>query len=445
MKPELSLKLSRLLAAGAIGLLCTVALAMGLNLTSRQLPVAVAAGTLITVDTFDDEYNTGPSTCSLREAIQSINVITSFGGCTNPGLAADTIQLITGTYNLTRGPASSYNNISGSLYINANMTILGAGAGQTIINNTVANDRVFDIHVYGSGAYVKLQGLTAQGGNASGDGGGIYVDVNDFSDPDTVHFVLDDVVVKDNQSNSSGGGISLFLANKATFTDVTLENNQAFFNGGGLYVEYGANVNLERVTVYSNTANFGGGIFYQSVYVDSRLAITNTTIYSNAAQTIGGGLYINYYYASYAMVNNATIASNRAITGWNIYNNQSAITLTNSIVADATGANASKNCAGNPTASIGSGGHNLDSGNSCGLSGTDDKVNTNPSLEGTLADNGGKTWTLALLGGSPAINGGDDSACPATDQRGVPRMPPCDIGAYEYVVWIHLPLVLRNR
>ena len=55
------------------------------------------------------------------------------------------------------------------------------------------------------------------------------------------------------------------------------------------------------------------------------------------------------------------------------------------------------------------------------------------ALTGPLAENGGPTLTHALLAGSPAINAGDDSACPATDQRGVarPQGPHCDIGSVE--------------
>jgi hypothetical protein len=37
-----------------------------------------------------------------------------------------------------------------------------------------------------------------------------------------------------------------------------------------------------------------------------------------------------------------------------------------------------------------------------------------------------------LQSGSPAINAGTNSGCPATDQRGYNRDATCDIGAYEY-------------
>jgi hypothetical protein len=60
--------------------------------------------------------------------------------------------------------------------------------------------------------------------------------------------------------------------------------------------------------------------------------------------------------------------------------------------------------------------------------------NTVPLL-GPLQDNGGSTWTHALLPGSPAIDAGDDSvlALLPTDQCGCPRMfgVHVDIGAYE--------------
>jgi hypothetical protein len=53
---------------------------------------------------------------------------------------------------------------------------------------------------------------------------------------------------------------------------------------------------------------------------------------------------------------------------------------------------------------------------------------------GPLADNGGPTLTMALLPGSPAIDAGNTSLAPATDQRGFPRPAglAADLGAFEY-------------
>ena len=53
---------------------------------------------------------------------------------------------------------------------------------------------------------------------------------------------------------------------------------------------------------------------------------------------------------------------------------------------------------------------------------------------GPLANNGGPTLTMALLPSSPAIDAGNTSLAPMTDQRGFPRPAglAADIGAFEY-------------
>ena len=54
-------------------------------------------------------------------------------------------------------------------------------------------------------------------------------------------------------------------------------------------------------------------------------------------------------------------------------------------------------------------------------------------LLGPLQDNGGPTWTHALLAGSPAIDAGPTNTSPSVDQRGMlrPQGPAEDIGAFE--------------
>jgi hypothetical protein len=89
---------------------------------------------------------------------------------------------------------------------------------------------------------------------------------------------------------------------------------------------------------------------------------------------------------------------------------------------------------------VASQGYNL-IGNSTGGSGyaASDLLNVNPQL-GPLQNNGGPTQTMALLSGSPAINGGDptdnsNANTPVYDQRGsgYPRIVGgiIDIGAFE--------------
>jgi hypothetical protein len=81
-------------------------------------------------------------------------------------------------------------------------------------------------------------------------------------------------------------------------------------------------------------------------------------------------------------------------------------------------------------------GHNLigdASGSSIFLS-EGDLIGIDAKL-GPLQNNGGPTWTHALMPTSPAINAGTLMGAPPTDQRGIlrPQGAAVDIGAYEYV------------
>jgi len=76
-----------------------------------------------------------------------------------------------------------------------------------------------------------------------------------------------------------------------------------------------------------------------------------------------------------------------------------------------------------------------------------------PAL-GPLQNNGGPTFTHALLPDSLALDAGSNSSCPATDQRGYPRpvdgdsngTAVCDIGSYEHIDFDHFlfaPAILK--
>lgn len=155
------------------------------------------------------------------------------------------------------------------------------------------------------------------------------------------------------------------------------------------------------------------------------MKLTNATLSGNDAGPRGGGLH---NLLGSATLTNVTITANSSgLAGGGISNSGGTTRLENTLVANAS-LPAGQDCFG----AITSAGGNLDSGTSCGFSTLTGISNTNPLL-GLLTDNGGRTPTHALFAGSPAIDAAQQSACPATDQRLVPRPQGsgCDIGAYE--------------
>ena len=146
-----------------------------------------------------------------------------------------------------------------------------------------------------------------------------------------------------------------------------------------------------------------GGISYV-------LSVNNTTIAGNHAGFMGGAIYGG---GSNVVLKNTIVAYNTADNPWYI-NRQCTAGLIN-------GGNNLQYPANNPTdparPECAAGIHVVD-----------------PQLGG-LADNGGPTWTMALLPGSPALNAGNALTCAPTDQRGIPRPQgnTCDVGSYEAV------------
>jgi hypothetical protein len=230
--------------------------------------------------------------------------------------------------------------------------------------------------------------------------------------------------------------------------------------GGGVYNDKGTLI-VSRCSLTENKAVAGAGIWNGGnlVVIDSTLA-QNAANYSSGPCP-GGGIYNNTN--ATALIVNATISENSAFNQGGGIMNLGSLWLLNGtlssntvvgILADGplagggvwnSGRVYSKNTivAGNSAPQQGpdffgtltSQGYNLiQDTTDCTIAGvtTGNLLGVDPLL-GPLQDNGGPTYTQALLQGSPALNAGTSVGAPLTDQRGVlrPQGPGVDIGAFE--------------
>jgi hypothetical protein len=201
---------------------------------------------------------------------------------------------------------------------------------------------------------------------------------------------------------------------------------------------------MTNSTLSGNSAATDGGIF--NYYYGSTLTVTNSTLSGNSAGNGGGifngGAYMfGNYYSGTLTVQNSTLSGNSVITdGGGIYN-YGTLNYYNTLIANST---SGEDCINGSDGIIRDNVNNLVEDGTCSDSGVN--FLTGDPLLGPLADNGGATWTHALLPGSPAIDAVPVISCTVTtDQRGVvrPQGAACDIGAYEAII-IYFPLVLRN-
>jgi hypothetical protein len=324
--------------------------------------------------------------------------------------------------------------VTQTVYLSRTLTVRG---GYTTTNWTTSNPTVNTTTldalgrgrvVYltgGSGVLAALENLTLRGGLINGGGGGVF-----------------------------NNGAQVRLANTIVRDNSVASN----YGGGGLCVSSLGTLTVTNSLLTGNTASYGGGIFNSS----AKLALINSTLSGNQSSTSnpaldGGGAIDQWGTSPSATIVNSTIVSNTAVTinvaRSGIWLENGTLTIQNSIVA---GNSVTNNVKVESSAIFTSLGYNLtNSGVGTPFTATTDLANTNPLL-GPLQDNGGSTWTHALLPGSPAIdripfgvNGCGTSL--TTDQRGQPRPGTftylCDIGAYEAQgvhYQVYLPLVLRQ-
>jgi hypothetical protein len=341
---------------------------------------ALPANLIVVTNTNDS----GPS--SLRDALAAAN-------------DGDTIDAtgVSGTILLT----------SGELQINHNVTINGPGAANLALNGN-ATFRVFEnfaSNVTFSG-FTITNGLPPTGDNNGGGGilnhGGL---------------TLSDSSVLNNKAGgpppgASGGGINTVGILKVMSS--VISSNSAGLFGGGISLGAGTATVIDS-TISGNNAiprlhcdacGNGGGIASFGT-----LTVTNSTISGNRANSNAGGILCDG--GGTLTVTNSTISGNGANRGTGGIDNLGTTTIRDTVL---NGTGTIVNDGGTVTSL----GYNLASDGGGGvLTGPGDQINTDPML-GPLQDNGGPTFTHALLPGSPAIDTGDPNFMPPPfyDQRG---------------------------
>jgi CSLREA domain-containing protein len=263
-----------------------------------------------------------------------------------------------------------------------------------------------------------------------------------------------DVEAREN-SATTGGGIYLVATGALTLTRVRAVNNGAGVGpAGGIYATAGTDLTVTDSTIDGNIAGQIGGAYLiaggaatvtGSTISNNRAAgpgviggayliasnpstVVNTTFSGNVADVQVGGVYNGGDFT----YRNVTFVGNDAPVASAIFNSGT-LSLTSSIVAGP----AADHCNG---AAITSLGFNIDSTTTCTLAHATDRSNVDPQL-GPLQDNGGPTFTHLAGTGSPALDTGNPTDCPATDQRGQPRptdadgdgAAACDVGATEFL------------
>nr|UXE45391.1 hypothetical protein Hi04_10k_c4773_00005 [uncultured bacterium] len=413
------------------------------------------AATIIVTNTNDS----GPG--SLRQALVDANDRDTINF--DPVLVAQTITLTSGQLYIRRdviitGPGAAFLTVDGNAHIQSGVFYVKPGKTATISGLTIKNG---SSGIYNDDGALTLTACTVSGNSGSGianvgthSGATMTVSNCTVSDNagsgianagigDSATLTVTDSIISGNSGSGIGNSAALAGGSAAvTVTDSTISSN----SGSGIANTFGA-VTITACTVSGNSGAWGGGIFNngsgQGTF--SLLIVTNSTISGNSAALGGGGIY-NVTASgggTTVAINNSTISENSAGQGGGIYNDYAGGGLTVAVGSTILKAGTLGENIFNLGGTVTSLGYNLSSDDGGGfLTGAGDQINTDPLL-GPLQDNGGTTFTHALLPGSPAINAGDPSFTPppSYDQRGPGfrrvRNGRIDTGSYEVQRRLH--------
>jgi hypothetical protein len=208
--------------------------------------------------------------------------------------------------------------------------------------------------------------------------------------------------------------------------DLTLDDCWIHDNGGPHAAAFGGLDNrgavlLDRVAVVRNEGDAAGGVINAG-----QAELRNSTVADNNG---GGGIGIENLPAGTLDLVYSTVAGNGSL-GVSV-GGAGATVMRGTVVSG----HSTANCDGAVTTLS----HNLEDRDTCGFqTASNDVIGVDPLLA-PLGHHGGSSPTKAISLGSPALDAGESTGVPATDQRGVDRpqdgdlsgAAAADIGAFE--------------
>lgn len=400
---------------------------------SAELTLTVLQGMLVT--SFDDGGDASGG--------NDLNCAAMDGKCTLRAAAETASKNLNGKrYLILLGPG--FYQLDGDIkYIMADVAIVGAGAGVTTIRPKNAHDgfRMIDLK---DPAKIRLEQLTVADFGPST--GGVALVKRGLFEAHEVEF-------RNNLTATSGAVLDIAEGAEASFTNVTFVNNDALSqvtDGDGWGGVINATDVNTRVTVDKSTASGNRAVWgsFAHVHLGASLHMSNSTLHHNTVKVAGtlatpsGSFELTNVTLAYNRNENGESDPVKRTAGIYIDGVPGSYKMANSIVAFNTDvAGAQNNCGNKGSADhLDSLGGNLfsDGAGNCASAFTQDGdgLSTDPLFTQQNAGNhGGKTPTIALKDGSPALDRGLGEHCPKEDQRGVARklsaLDTCDAGAFE--------------
>ncbi|MGB0385241.1 MAG: choice-of-anchor Q domain-containing protein [Ardenticatenaceae bacterium] len=328
------------------------------------------------------------------------------------------IGLINGSYffQATLNNSTISNNSDSGLYNNLRCNL-------TLNHSTVSGNSAYRGGGINNQGVLTLNNSLVTANSASDNGGGVFNYNDEYYG--SGRLMLNNSTVSSNSANGNGGGI--YSENRLTLNHSTISDNEANQNGGGIYSNANQPLTLNNSTISGNQTNLSGGAIYNAGK-ESTLNLSSVTISNNTADSDGnesgdgGGLF---NFIGVVTMQNTIMGANHDHSPTTQHPDCSSLSVLNSL------------------------GYNLiiQDLTSCPVGGdtTGNLIDVEPNL-GPLQDNGGPTWTHALLADSSALDAGNPAGCAdengsllSYDQIGLPRTldgnadgtARCDIGAYE--------------